>query len=151
MRLDIGVRHANAFEGILMASMHAACFARAWDKAAMAHLAASPDTICLIASVAGDSGSMPGGLLIARKAADEAELLTLCVLPACRRMGVARALLHEAISALRSNGALRLFLEVEDGNQAARRLYHSFGAIPVGKREGYYEHGADAAIFSLAL
>lgn len=151
MPLDISIRQANAFEAVLMASIHAGCFARPWDEAAMAQLAGSPDTLCLIASAGGDCGGMPGGLLIARKAADEAELLTLCVLPACRRIGLARALLREATTALRSGGAVRLFLEVEDGNQAARRLYYSFGAVPVGTRAGYYEHGADAAIFSLAL
>jgi ribosomal protein S18 acetylase RimI-like enzyme len=44
-----------------------------------------------------------------------------------------------------------LFLEVEPGNAPALRLYESFGAVRVGERKAYYEHGADAAIFSLAL
>jgi [ribosomal protein S18]-alanine N-acetyltransferase len=50
-----------------------------------------------------------------------------------------------------SSGARQLFLEVEDGNQAAVHLYNSLGAVRVGRRKGYYRHGADAAIFSLAL
>ncbi len=65
--------------------------------------------------------------------------------------GLGRALLQEAISLLRASGAKRLYLEVEDGNEAALKLYRGVGAVPVGKRPGYYEHGADAAIFSLAL
>jgi ribosomal protein S18 acetylase RimI-like enzyme len=52
---------------------------------------------------------------------------------------------------LRAAGAKQLYLEVEDGNEAALTLYRALGAVPVGKRPGYYEHGADAAIFSLAL
>jgi ribosomal-protein-alanine N-acetyltransferase len=52
---------------------------------------------------------------------------------------------------LRAGGARQLFLEVEEGNEAALQLYRSLGAIPVGRRAGYYEHGADGAIFSLAL
>jgi ribosomal-protein-alanine N-acetyltransferase len=151
MRLDIRVSRANPFEAVLMASIHAGCFARPWPEADMARFVAAPDTLCLIASAVGNSGGMPRGLLIARKAAEEAELITLCVIPACRRLGLARALLREAIDALRTSGTTRLFLEVEDGNQAARRLYYSLGAVPVGKRPGYYEHGADAAMFSLAL
>lgn len=94
---------------------------------------------------------MMGGLLIARKAADEAEILTFCVAPACRNAGLGRALLETAVKELRDAGAKQLFLEVEQRNEAALKLYRSFGAVPVGKRERYYEHGADAAIFCLAL
>jgi ribosomal-protein-alanine N-acetyltransferase len=52
---------------------------------------------------------------------------------------------------LRAAGTKQLFLEVKDGNEAALRLYRSLGAVTVGRRERYYESGADAAIFSLAL
>ena len=117
----------------------------------MAQFLGSPDVLCLIGSVADDSGGVMGGLLIARKAADEAEILTFGVAPACRGAGLGRALLQEAVRLLREAGAKRLFLEVEAGNEPALKLYRAFGAVPVGQRPGYYEHGADAAIFSLAL
>jgi ribosomal-protein-alanine N-acetyltransferase len=52
---------------------------------------------------------------------------------------------------LRTSGAKRLFLEVEEGNGTAIALYQALGAVAVGSRPGYYEHGADAAMFSLAL
>jgi ribosomal-protein-alanine N-acetyltransferase len=55
------------------------------------------------------------------------------------------------MTALRDAGAKQLFLEVEEGNAPARLLYQSLGAVAIGRRPGYYEHGADAAIFSLAL
>jgi [ribosomal protein S18]-alanine N-acetyltransferase len=77
--------------------------------------------------------------------------LTLAVDPACRRLGLARALLGAAASALRAAGTKQLFLEVDEGNSAARGLYQSLGAVVVGRRPRYYEHGADADIFSLAL
>ena len=35
--------------------------------------------------------------------------------------------------------------------KSARGLYQSLGAVAVGRRPRYYEHGADADIFSLAL
>lgn len=151
MAVEIVVHRAMPFDAALLAALHASCFAKAWDAAAMAHFIAGPDTLCLIASAIDDSGGAPGGFLIARKAADEAELLTLAVAPACRRMGLARALLRDATEALRTSGAKQLFLEVEEGNLAALQLYRSLGAVPVGRRPGYYAHGGDAAIFSLAL
>jgi ribosomal-protein-alanine N-acetyltransferase len=134
-----------------MAALHAHCFAKAWDEAAMAQFIAGLDTLCLIASVVDNAVASPAGLLIARKAADEAELLTLGVAPSCRRMGLGRSLLHTAMAALRATGTKQLFLEVEEGNGAAVALYRSLGAVAVGRRPGYYEHGADAAMFSLAL
>ena len=151
MGVDVLVDRATPIDARLMATIHASCFARPWDEAAMAQFIVGPDTLCLIASVVDDSGAVSAGLLIARKAADEAELLTLAVVPACRRMGLGRSLLHTAMAALRASGTKQLFLEVEEGNEAAIALYRSLGAAEVGKRKGYYEHGADAAIFSLAL
>ena len=117
----------------------------------MAQFIAGPDTVCLIASAVDGVGGSPSGFLIARRAADEAELLTLAVAPCCRRAGLGKALLISAMAMLRAAGATRLFLEVEEGNAAALGLYRSLGAKPVGRRAGYYETGADAAIFSLAL
>ncbi|NKB16651.1 MAG: GNAT family N-acetyltransferase [Sphingomonadales bacterium] len=87
----------------------------------------------------------------ALKAGDEAEILSFGVVPSCRNKGLGRALLQTAIERLGTSGTKRLFLEVEDGNESALHLYRSFGGQPVGRRHGYYDHGADAVIFSLAL
>ncbi len=151
MGAEILVDRATPIDAGLLAALHASCFARSWDDAAMAQFIAGPDTLCLIASVVDNAVAASAGFLIARKAADEAELLTLGVAPACRRMGLGRALLHTAMAALRASGTKQLFLEVEEGNGAAVALYRSLGAVAVGRRPGYYEHGADAAMFSLAL
>jgi ribosomal-protein-alanine N-acetyltransferase len=151
MPSEIAVMRAGPYDASSMAAIHRSCFARAWDEAAMVQFLASPEVLCLIGSVADSSGDIMAGLLIARKVADEAEILTFCVAPSCRNAGLGRALLDAAVKTLRANGARTLFFEVEDGNEPALKLYLSFGAVPVGKRPGYYEHGADAAIFSLAL
>jgi ribosomal-protein-alanine N-acetyltransferase len=151
MTVEIAISRAGPHDPPSMAAIHASCFAKPWDQAAMSQLVASPETLCLIGSVVDSSGGTPGGLLIARKAADEAEILTFCVAPACRNVGLGRALLGQAVTDLRAAGAKRLFLEVDEGNEAALKLYRRLGAVPVGKRARYYESGANAAIFSLAL
>ena len=145
------VRQAGPFDAGVLASLHQTCFARSWDQAAMAQFTASPEVLCLIGSVAGGAEGAPAGFLIAQKTGEEAEILTFGVAPSCRNMGLGRALLQTATELLRASGTKRLFLEVETGNEAALRLYRSFGGEAVGRRTGYYEHGADAAIFSLAL
>jgi ribosomal-protein-alanine N-acetyltransferase len=151
MAAEIRIDRATPFDAPLMAALNAGCFARSWNAEEMAQFIENPEALCLIASTNDTKDSTPVGFLIARKAGDEAELLTLGVDPRCRRMGLARALLAAAVRALRTSGARWLFLEVETGNDAALALYRSFGAAEVGRRPAYYEHGADAAIFSLAL
>jgi len=151
MLMDTAVERATPFDAAIMAALHQSCFPRPWDEAAMTTFIASPDTICLLASINDDSRRTPAGFLIARKAADEAELLTLAVAPRWLLAGLGRALLKSAMTTLGESGAKQLFLEVEDSNVAALRLYRSLGATAVGRRSRYYEHGADAAIFSLAL
>jgi ribosomal-protein-alanine N-acetyltransferase len=146
----VSVSPATQADAGLMAALHAVCFDRPWDETAMAQFIAGPGTLCLI-GFAGDGAPAPTGLLIARRAADEAELLTLGVIPSGRRLGVASALLTEAIGQLCASGARTLFLEVADGNDGALYLYRSLGAVPVGRRPSYYESGVDATIFSLAL
>ena len=122
-----------------------------WDEAAMAQFLASPETLCLIGSVADSSGGIVAGLLIARKAADEAEMLTLRRGARLPPRGARPRPASGGDQPPARRGRQAAFLEVEDGNEAALKLYRSLGAVPVGKRPGYYEHGADAAIFSLAL
>lgn len=85
-----------------------------------------------------------GAMVMARIAADEAEILTLAVRPAQRRQGLARALLEEAARLCAAHGATALFLEVATRNQAARALYAAHGFEQVGRRRGYYADGDDA-------
>jgi [ribosomal protein S18]-alanine N-acetyltransferase len=145
----VPLRLAGLGDAAVMASIHAACFTPGWDAAAMAQFLGAPGCLALLATSGADEPAQ--GLLISRKASDEAELLTLAVPPACRRRGLGRALLAASLVALRAAGAKQLFLEVEEGNAPARLLYQAFGAVAVGRRPNYYAHGADAAIFSLAL
>ena len=76
-----------------------------------------------------------GGMLVARCAGGEAEVLTLAVVPAARRRGIGRALLARALAAM--NGA-PLFLEVAADNAAAMALYGAAGLRPCGRRRDYY-------------
>ena len=103
MPVEIAVTQAGPLDVWSMAAIHRSCFAKPWDAAEMAQFLASPETLCLIGSVADSSGGIMAGLLIARKAADEAEILTFGVAPACRHAGLGRALLQEAISLLRAS------------------------------------------------
>ena len=92
-----------------------------------------------------------GGMLLARVAAEDAEVLTLAVEPCSRRRGVARTLLRAAITEARARGAAALFLEVATTNLAARSLYRQAGMGEVGQRRRYYADGSDAIVLRVKL
>ena len=62
--------------------------------------------------------------------------------PACRRQGVATALLRAA-SLQRFD---QIFLEVRESNAAARALYSAIGFIGSGIRPNYYDCPREAGI-----
>ena len=99
----------------------------------------------------GDSGQFLGwaGVLVVDGAA---EILTVGVVPAARRRGIANTLVHALLDEARSRGAAEVFLEVRVDNDAARALYEREGFAEVGRRKGYYEHGrVDAVVMRRAL
>jgi ribosomal-protein-alanine N-acetyltransferase len=151
MTAQFSVYRAALADSGLLAGLHRECFAHPWDEAAMTQFAASPEMLCLIGEAADGGANVTAGFLIARKANDEAEILSFGVRPSFRNRGLGRSLLEMVMAQLRASGTKRLFLEVKDGNEAALRLYRSFGGEVVGRRQRYYDDGADAAILSLAL
>ncbi len=92
-----------------------------------------------------------GGMLLARAAADEAELLTLAVDPAAQRQGIGRALLRQSLATAQERGACAMFLEVAAGNAAAQALYAATGFAVVGRRRAYYPGGGDALVLRRSL
>jgi len=92
-----------------------------------------------------------GGFILARVAADEAEVLTLAVAPAARCQGLGTALLETALALAAEAGAGVMFLEVSTANAAARALYAAAGFTEVGRRPRYYADGTDALVLSRRL
>lgn len=125
-----------------MAQLHARCFARPWPEREFASL-------LHLAGVTGyrlGSRQDPQGLVLARQAAGEAEILTLGVCPELRGRGLARALLGHVEAKLAAAGVGRVILEVSLENSAARALYAAAGYREVGRRPGYYADGSDALV-----
>jgi ribosomal-protein-alanine N-acetyltransferase len=83
---------------------------------------------------------------------EQAEILTVGVIPNARRRGIATTLLDELVVRAVHGGARELFLEVRVDNEAARRLYEKEGFTVVGRRRGYYDHGrVDAVVMRREL
>ena len=131
---------------VLIAGMHRISFAEPWDEAAMAGLLAMPGAFGLLAA-----DEAPLGFILCRTAADEAEVLTLMVLPPYRRSGLGGRLLEAACAQAASAGAARMFLEVAADNAAGLALYAARGFLPVGRRPRYYGGRIDALILEKYL
>jgi ribosomal-protein-alanine N-acetyltransferase len=118
---------------IPLADLHKLCFFDPWDAEAIARLSGGSGFALLHGML-----SRPEGFVIARVAADEAEILTIATHPEMRRRGIARALLHAASQEALARGAATMFLEVAASNAAAIALYVGAGFARSGWREGYY-------------
>jgi ribosomal-protein-alanine N-acetyltransferase len=124
-----------------LAGVHAAAFAgdgRPWSGPEILALLNEP-TVAVRLAHSGHRGSVASvGFALFRVVAGEAEILTLAVLPEARRGGIGTDLLAACEDGARGAGAARLFLEVADGNIAARALYDRAGYRECGRRKGYY-------------
>ncbi len=128
-----------------MAAIHATSFPvpECWSADAFARHLALPGVFGLLDAV--------GAMVLARVAADEAEILTLAVAPPARRAGRATALLRAAEQCAAAAGAHAMYLEVATDNRPGRALYEAAGYREVGARRGYYGDGTDALVLTRVL
>lgn len=129
------------------AELHRLSFARGWPAAEFERLLSA-------AEVVGDRAVRKGsafGFALSRIALDEAELLTVAVHPEQRARGAAGTLLGFHLSRLAGAGATQVFLEVDEANEPALRLYRRFGFAKVGERPGYYARDGGKPATALVL
>lgn len=92
------------------------------------------------------------GFLLARRAADEMEILNLAVSPASRRKGLGSQLLRRALLWAQQNQVTKIHLEVRSSNSAAIKFYESHRFHSSGLRRGYYSNPSeDAVLLSLPV
>jgi ribosomal-protein-alanine N-acetyltransferase len=82
---------------------------------------------------------------------DEIHVLNVATHPDCRRRGLARRLIEQAIQTGAARGARLVTLEVRRSNQPAQALYAKMGFRQANVRHRYYENGEDALVMVLSL
>jgi Fur family transcriptional regulator, ferric uptake regulator len=148
---NLRIEPVSESDSALLASLHGRCFADAWNAEAFEALLRSGKTF---AQIARGGGNAVAGFVVCRIAADEAEILTLGVVPELRRAGSGRQLLRAAAARAFAQGAQTMLLEVDAGNTAALWLYRQLGFAEVGRRRGYYrscDSLADALVLRCRL
>lgn len=106
-------------------------------------------------------GEMPGwiaesegavaGFLVARRVANDIEVLNFAVRPELRKRGIGSALLREVFNWGKSLNAEKMFLEVRAANLDAISFYEKFGFHVSGRRPRYYSSPVDDALLLTAL
>lgn len=120
------------------AELHSEAFDRPWSGDEFASLLSQDGTFGFVARRIGGQRTAPAGFVLARLAADEAEVLTIAVARRCRRQGVGRLLMDTVLQRLHADRAAALFLEVDEENAGALALYGRLRFQEVGRRPAYY-------------
>ena len=128
------VEVAKPRDAARLAELHSASFHRGWGEAEFETMLSERNTLVHRLRI----GNKVVGFAVSRMAADEAEILSVAIDAGHRGRGLSRNLLLTHLGHLAGRGVRRIFLEVEENNAPARRLYERAGFATVGRRERYY-------------
>jgi ribosomal-protein-alanine N-acetyltransferase len=117
-----------------IASLHGASFRRGWSEQEVEALLSDHQVLAHRAT----RGRKIAGFIMSRQAADEAEILSVAVAQSAQGRGLARGLLTLHLRRLAGLGARAVFLEVDEHNEPAIKLYARAGFQEIARRPNYY-------------
>jgi [ribosomal protein S18]-alanine N-acetyltransferase len=130
-----------------LAQLHGASFHRGWGEGEFESMLSERNTLVHRLRL----GRKVVGFAVSRMAADEAEILSIAVAASHRGRGLSRKLLLTHLGHLSGRGVRTVFLEVEENNQPARRLYERAGFGVAGRRERYYQQPGGEQLNALLM
>ena len=141
------VEPATPRDAAALAQLHGASFHRGWGEGEFEAMLREQNT--LVHRLRQDRKVI--GFAASRMAADEAEILSIAVAAGERGRGLSRNLLLTHLGHLAGRGVKTVFLEVEENNQPARRLYDRAGFAVAGRRERYYRQAGGEELNALIM
>lgn len=145
-RAEPAMSEASTRDAAAIAALHGASFQRGWSEQEIEGLLLDRHVITHRAL----AGGKLAGFIMSRLVEDEAEILSVAVARRQRGRGLARRLLNLNLRRLAGLGARAVFLEVDEHNDPALRLYHRAGFQEVSRRTNYYP-GHDGGAAALVL
>jgi ribosomal-protein-alanine N-acetyltransferase len=146
-RGEPAMSEASARDCSAIAALHSASFQRGWSEQEVENLLLDRHVIAHRAM----TGSKFAGFIMSRLVEDEAEILSVAVAGRQRGRGLARQLLYLHLRRLAGLGARAVFLEVDEHNDPALRLYQRAGFRAVSRRPNYYAGDDGKAAAALVL
>ncbi len=123
--------------------IEAASFATPWTSRTFLNLLRKPNAALLVAE---DGARRVLGYAVVWFAGPEGELGDVAVRDDHRRTGIGTALVEAVLAEAGRRGATDIYLEVREGNEAARELYGRLGFEVVGRRPSYYAEPVEDAL-----
>ena len=115
-------------------------YREAWTRRQVEDSLLVPSTFAMLCNEAADAtaqGEKAAGFVLARKAADEIELLLIAVDPEHRKKGIGSRLLKRFLEVAVQREASKVFLEMRANNPAVS-VYRAAGFEQIGQRANYY-------------
>ena len=125
-----------------LVALEQACFSEPWTAAGFEEELENPLAVFLVAERNGEAVGYMGF----HDVVGEGFVTNVAVSPACRRQGVAAALLEAALAECAARGVERLCLEVRESNTPAIALYTRFGFALDGRRPRFYSAPTEDAL-----
>lgn len=141
------VEPATPRDAARLAELHGASFHRGWGEGEFDVMLRERNTLVHRLRLSRKTI----GFAVSRMAADEAEILSIAVDERYRGRGLSRDLLLTHLGHLAGRGIRKIFLEVEENNRPARRLYERIGFSVVGRRERYYQQPGGERLNALLM
>lgn len=136
------IADASSKDAAAIGVLHGASFRRGWSEDEIERLLLDRSVIAHRATI----GRAFSGFVMSRIAAGEAEILSIAVASSQQGKGLAGRLLRYHLGRLAGVAVRAIFLEVDENNAPAIRLYRKAGFREVGRRAGYYpEQGGKPA------
>lgn len=146
-RGEPALSEATGRDAASIAALHAVSFRRGWSDDEVESLLVDRRVICHRAT----AGGQLAGFIMSRLIEDEAEILSVAVAGARQGRGLARKMLDLHLRRLAGLGTGTVFLEVDEHNAPAIRLYRRAGFDEVARRPNYYPAASGPAAAALVL
>jgi [ribosomal protein S18]-alanine N-acetyltransferase len=134
-----------------VADLHAMAFSRPWTDGEFQDLLEQETVFGFVARELTWGKSKILGFVLARAAAGEAEILTIAVSSSWQGRGLGRKLMDAVLAKAHHERIESIFLEVDEGNNPAVRLYRKLGFFQVGGRPDYYRDKAGRRSAALVM
>lgn len=135
---SLTIRRMNIEDSTPASILHGSAFKQRWSYASFYSFLNNPQIFGWSVYLQGNPMQMLG-LLLLRLVTDEAEILTILTKPEWAGNGVASKLMCTAMSFLHEVKANSCYLEVDENNLRAVKLYEKFRFKSIALRKAYYQ------------
>lgn len=134
-RVRFPIKQVDKESAEILQRLHADAFSNYWNVADFNDFFATKGTYAWLAM---SEDGRPAGMVVLRVQYEQSDIITIAVSHLFRRQGIAYALMEQATAFALEKDASVMFLDVEEHNHAAQKLYENLGFIQLSRRKLYY-------------